>query len=457
MTKLLNKGVRKTPLRIFGGLSSFQMLAMFRRGLFYTYLSIYMKEFLQLSVFETTLYATFPMIMSIVFQNFVWGPFSDKIQRRRTFIVLGEIFAGIGTITVWFIHFLLTEAHLAGYGINIGGIVFSSLYVSGYVIIIGFSFVEMFWSMSNIGWSALISDLYPSEKRSKIMGQLTSLGGGGRIIGIFIGGLLYDSGFGFKNGTLFFVASFIMFFSSIPIFLFSPEGGITIEAQERENSTKDQENSQNNLIIFIIFIIALVFINFGRNSISVPYSQYLSLESGFNVDSITLSFIANTRSIAVLTIGFGAGFLSKKLGHSRALIFGTAIGIVALIITATTIYLPVIFIGGFLIGAAEVVIYASSYAIASILIPARRRGKLFAVYNTTFFLSWGVASTLISGPLIDFLINEGKSEVFAYQVAFLIGSLLCLIGLFIFIVLEINLILQKKRKKKNLLLDSLNP
>ncbi|MFW9827566.1 MAG: MFS transporter [Candidatus Thorarchaeota archaeon] len=437
MPSLFKNEFRKTPITIFGGLSSFQILAMFRRGLFYTYLSIYMREFLNMSVFQTTLYATIPMLMSVVFQNFVWGPISDRMQKRRTLVVCGEILAGIGTLSVWGIHSL-----------------FVNLIAAGWVIIIGLSITEMFWSMSNIGWSALISDLYPSEKRSKIMGQLTSLGGGGRIIGIFIGGFLYDSGFGFRNGPLFFVASFVMFFSSIPMFLFCPEGGVKLEPNENQDLIENPEDEHNNLLIFIIFIIALIFINFGRNSIAVPYSQYLSLDSGFNVDSIMLSFIANTRSIAVMIIGFGAGFLSKKLGHSLALVFGTAIGILALIITAITTQLTIIFIGGFLIGAAEVIIYASSYAIASILIRAELRGKLFAVYNTTFFLSWGSASTLISGPLIDFLINEGKSEIFAYQVAFFIGALLCVIGLLIFIALEICLKIQRKKKKKFTLKDN---
>jgi MFS family permease len=422
------KELSASATKVFFGLSSFQMLAMFRRGLFYTFLSIYLKEFLNLSIWETTLYATLPMIMSVVFQSLVWGPISDKLQRRRIFIISGEILAGIGTITIWAIHFS-----------------FKNLYAAGYVIIIGLSCVEMFWSMSNIGWSALISDLYPSEKRSKIMGQLTSLGGLGRIIGIFIGGILYDSGFGFRNGPLFFVASFVMFLSSIPM-LFAPEGGIDLEAIEKENLLNEEEENRSNLFFFIIFIVALIFINFGRNSIAVPYSQYLSLDSGFNVNSIMLSFIANMRSIAVMIIGFTAGFLSKKLGHSRTLILGTSIGIIALIITATTMNLQLIFIGGFLIGTAEVIIYASSYAIASVLIPAQMRGKLFAVYNTTFFLSWGSASTLISGPLIDILINEGKNEVFAYQCAFLVGAFLCLIGLIIFVLLEIWL---KIKSNKN--------
>ncbi|GAH43082.1 unnamed protein product, partial [marine sediment metagenome] len=99
----------------FLGLSSFQMLAMFRRGMFYTYLSIYMRDFLLLSVTETTLYITLPMLMSVIFQNFVWGPLSDKFQKRRTFIILGEVLAGIGTVTVWFVHSIVSNLLIAGY------------------------------------------------------------------------------------------------------------------------------------------------------------------------------------------------------------------------------------------------------------------------------------------------------------------------------------------------------
>ncbi len=447
MTRLSMIKFTKTPLRIFSGLSSFQILAMFRRGLFYTYLSLYMREFLNLSVFVTTLYATLPMIMSIIFQNFVWGPISDKIQRRRTFIVLGEILAGIGTLVVWLIHFILASLHSSGYTISIWGITYSCLYISGFIIIIGLSFVEMFWSMSNIGWSALISDLYPSEKRSKIMGQLTGLGGMGRIFGIFIGGILYNGGFGFRNGSLFFVASSFMFISTIPMLLFSPEGGINREEKEEIRISELNNNNNNNksILVFVIFIIALAAINFGRNSIAIPYSQYLYLESGFNVDTIMLSFITNSRSVATLIIGFTAGVLSKKFGHSKTLIIGTSIGIIALIITATTSYLPIIFIGSFLIGAAEVLIYASSYAIASLLIPSRLRAKLFAVYNATFFLSWGIAGTIISGPIIDTLISEGTSEVFAYQIGFLIAAIICFFGLLIFLILEAWMKIQKSK------------
>jgi MFS family permease len=415
----------------FIGLSSFQLLAMFRRGMFYTYLSIYMRDFLHLSVTETTLYATLPMVMSVIFQNFVWGPLSDKFQRRRTLIILGEVLAGIGTITVWFVHSI-----------------FSSLLLAGYVIIIGLMCVEAFWSMSNISWSALISDIYPSKDRSKIMGQLTSVGGFGRIIGISLGGILYNFGYGFRDGPLFFVAALVMFASSIPM-LFAPEGGI--KSEEEKGKVENNDNTTHNYnfkVIFIVFIISLTFINFGRNSIATIYSQYLILDTGFAVDSILLSYIANTRSLAVLTIGFLAGTLSKKFGHSRTLILGVSLAIFALLITGLTDNLLFIFIGSFFIGVGEVIIYAASYVIASNLIPSKIRAKLFGVYNTTFFLSWGLACTIISGPLIDFLIDSGFEEVISYQAAFIVGALITGIGLVIFIGLEIWLKPKSLKDKK---------
>ncbi|MFX0017764.1 MAG: MFS transporter [Promethearchaeota archaeon] len=417
--------IKESITRTFLGLSSFQILVMFRRGLFYTYLSIYMRDFLLLSVTETTLYATLPMIMSVTFQNFIWGPLSDKIQRRRVLIILGEIIAGGGTILVWGIHSI-----------------FANLYIAGYIIIIGLSCIEIFWSMSNIGWSALISDVYSPEDRNRIMGQLTSVGGLGRMIGILIGGYLYDSGLGFRNGPLFFVASFVMFISTIPMLL-APEGGKYQIEFKKDEINKNKRKKSNYKVVFIIFITALVFINFGRNSISVPYSQYLVLESGFNVNDIMLSFIANTRSLAVLTIGLIAGLLSKKLGYSKTLVFGTISAIVALLITALSSNLFLIFVGSFLIGTSDVIIKATSYTIASKLIPTKIRGRLFGVYNTTFFLSWGLACTLITGPVIDLLIFNGFGEIFAYQIAFIVGALITGIGLLIFVLLEFWLKIKK--------------
>jgi len=135
----------------FLGLSSFQLLAMFRRGMFYTYLSQYMIGPLGFSITAATLYATLPMFISVIFQNFVWGPLSDKFQKRRTFIILGEVLAGIGTIIVWFVHSI-----------------FSNLLLAGFTIIIGLMCIEAFWSMSNISWKS-------GSKKKKLRNKIFDL------------------------------------------------------------------------------------------------------------------------------------------------------------------------------------------------------------------------------------------------------------------------------------------
>jgi MFS family permease len=400
--------------RIFFGISSFQMLAMFRRGLFYSYLSIYLRHFLGLSVTETTLFATLPMVVNIIFQTFVWGAFSDRYQLRRTLIISGEILAGFGTVLVWYGHTLT-----------------ANLYLAGYVIIIGLSTVEIFWSMSNVGWSALISDIYRQEDRNTVQGRLASIGGIGRIAGVWIGGLLYDglglkyNGWGFYEGALFFVAGAAMFISVIPMILV-PEGGIRRELENR--SIPEIGASAFEGKIFTMFIVAMIFINFGRNSIAVIQSQYLVLDSGFAVSSKVLSYIVNTQSVAMILTGLIAGWVGRKIGDGNSLLLGTALAVGSLFLLAIARNLGLIYVSNFLRGCSEVMVFASSYTFASILIPPEKRAKLFSIFNATYFLSWGIPGTFIAGPITDLLLANGATEVFSYQMAFVSAAVITLIG-----------------------------
>jgi len=389
------------PLGRFFSVSSFQILAMFRRGLFYAYLSIYLRYFLNLSVTETTLFATLPMLANIIFQATLWGRLSDRYQLRRTLIVWGEILGGIGTLAVWFGHTLPDDRrHMA------------------YVIIIGLTVVEIFWSMSNIGWSALISDLYPPGQRGAIQGKLTSAGGIGRIAGVWIGGLLYDGlghyydGWGFEHGALFFVAAGVMFASTLPL-LTLPEGGVSaVDDPPTENDPADHARSHR---WFVLFLIAMVFINFGRNSVVIIQSQYLFLDSGFAVSSRTLSYIVNTESLAMILAGLAVGGLVMRVGNGPGVLLGASLSIAYLLIFMTSSHLGLIYVGSFLKGCAESIIVAASYAFASLLIPPQQRGRRFGLFNATFFLSWGLAGTLIAGPLVDLLMQQGLAAETAYR------------------------------------------
>ncbi len=388
---------------------------MFRRGLFYAFLSIYLRYFLGLSVTETTLFATLPMIFNILSQTLIWGRLSDRRQLRRTLILWGEGCGAVGTVLIWGAHILAPSPGS-----------------SGYVIIIGLTIVEIFWSMSNIGWSALISDLYPEQKRNTILGYLTSIGGVGRLIGIWVGGLLYDGlgamyeGWGFYSGTLFFIPAAVMLISMIPV-LYLPEGGIRPgDAVETECDAVCQATS---IRMFWIFLTAMVFINFGRNGVMIIQSQYLFLDTGFNVSSRVLSYIFNTESVAIICFGLLAGQLGRWIGNGQSVCLGALIAIAYLLIYAFTNDLKWIYVASCFRGMADVIILAASYAFVSVLIPPERRGFLFGLFNATLFLSWGVAGTLIAGPIVDLLFHMGVSQALAYRAAYLSGLVMVIIGL----------------------------
>lgn len=414
--------MKRAGRKTFFCISSFQVMAMFRRSLFYSYLSIYLRHFLGLSVTETTLFATLPMVLNIVCQTLIWGAVSDRFQKRRTLIILGELFASISTFAVWLLHTIPDGRHAAGY-----------------VVILGLTGVEIFWSMSNVGWTAIISDFYPERERTGVQGRLRSIGAIGSFIGIWIGSLAYDGiaryyeGWGFEKGALFFIASGAMLISTLPIF-FIPEGGVTNGRQATIEGARFSLRPRGLFSCarpFLVFLLAMVFINFGRNSIALIKSQYLTLDEGFNVSSALLGYIMNMTSLAVFILGLAIGWLSRRFKDEALLLVGSVLGIFHLLGFVLARGLALIFASNFIAGISEVIIFAASYTYASKLIPPEARGKQFALYNATFFLSWGIAGTFIAGPIVDLLASSGAPLDLSYRMAFLSAAVLVCIGVVI--------------------------
>ena len=294
--------------------------------------------------------------------------------------------------------------------------------------------------MSNLGWTALVSDLYPDKKRAEIQGKFNSLGGVGRVIGVWIGGLAYDGlsryypGWGFHQGLLFFIASGVMLISTVPMF-FVPEGGMGVTGSGEKikqaligNYKKTASYSKP----FILFLISLVFVNFGRNSVAIIISQYLTLPQGFNVSSSTLSYIVNASSISVILTGISVGILKRKLSDRNLFLTGIISAITTLTLYSQANQLFFVFIASFLNGFTFVVLFASSYSYIARLIPPEKRGRQFALYNATRFLSWGIPATFITGPLIDLMIKFGFPQVYSYRLSFLVAAVTVSVGIFFF-------------------------
>ena len=359
---------------------------------------------------------TVGMIANASTQSLLWGKLLDRYNKPTEFVVIGEFLAGVG-------HFFMVIGYVFFLGLG-------QPIIAGYVIIFALGGIEIFWSMSNVGWSALVSELTDIDERKKLMGQFSTIGGFGGIGGAILGGYLYDIG-GFADGSVFNVAAVVMIFSSIIVWI-----SIRLNKKDGPQSTQDTRTSPplSNLPTqlrraLLLFIIALVFINFGRNSVAIITSLFLEDPTGFNASGADLALYSNIRSIANMIAGLMVGSVVAKSDDNKVMMGGIIASLLGLFWLIITPSFTLALIASFLRGASEVIIGAASYSIVARMAPEEYRGRLFAYYNTTFFLSWGIAATLIAGPVADILIALGATNADAYRGSFITAIIIVLIGI----------------------------
>ncbi|TFG28519.1 MFS transporter, partial [Candidatus Thorarchaeota archaeon] len=372
---------------------------------------------LGLSTTEVTLMATVGMIANSLAQSFLWGKLLDKYRKPTEFVVIGEFLAGAG-------HFFMVIGYVFFLGL-------SQPIIAGYVIILCLGGIEIFWSMSNVGWSALVSELTEIDERKKLMGQFSIIGGVGGIGGAFLGGYLYDVG-GFADGSIFNIAAVVMIFSSFIVYLTIRLGTDDRRLSSGESSSKAPPLSSLPSQLrhaYLLFIVALVFINFGRNSIAVITGIFLDDPTGFNASGADIAVFSNIRSVANMIAGLMIGSVISRADDNKVMAAGVVSAIAGIAWLTITPTFSFSLIASFLQGISEVVISASSYSIVAKMAPKEYRGRLFAYYNTTFFLSWGIAATLIAGPIADILISQGISNANAYRGSFIAAIVIVLIGI----------------------------
>jgi MFS family permease len=409
--------------KITFGLTGFQFMAMARRGLFYTFLALYLRDTLGLSVTAATLYSSISMIANSVGQTFIWGKISDKYQMSETLLIIGETTAMFGYILVYLFHIYL---------LNTAGPV-----AAGYGIIAGLSTLEFFWSMSNLGWSALISDLSTLEERGNLMGLITSVGGIGQIFGITVSGLMYDwggKGGGFKNGPLFFFAAGIMLASAALIWF-------SIRPSKRKLRSKTDDNvSEENMVLpndysprlFYWFLCSIFIVGLGVNSISQILVLYVSLSSPIGASSFDVSMIRDSASVAMIITSLYAGLIIAKIGNKKALGLGCVLAAITPVLYIFAQNVAQMVVINSLSGVSTALINVVGYVIASSLIPAARRGRLFGQYNAVSYIASGIAGTCLGGPVADYLISMGSAQAAAYVAAFQVASAVTLIGVIVY-------------------------
>jgi MFS family permease len=409
------------------GLWSFQFLTMMRRGIFYSFLYIYLFSLMG-NVTTTAVLGTLTMLTSSFGQNMVWGRISDRYRLRTKLIVIGEAVAGFTYIVVFLIHKFFIDAN--------------SNIAAGLVLITGLAILEFFWSMSDVGWAALVTDITTTKTRGSFVGAINFVVSIGRMTGTILAGFLYADGLGFRQGTIFYISTLILFVGATIMWFVSrtvkPSRASTVSVTE---TTKDSDNgfqnssnvSVENERIFFWFLISLAIIVLGVASVSQVFPLFLILNDGLHATDLEVSLILAAWTLGGMIASIAAGRLADKMGRITVILAGFLIAAVTPLFYGLAPNVVIMALVYGTNGVAFMMLQTAGFALAGDIIPEHKRGRLLSQYNAVMALSWGPAGLLIGGPISDIQTSLfGVPIHTAYVNAFIASSGLIVLGIIVF-------------------------
>jgi MFS family permease len=409
--------------RAFFNLSVFEFLTFLRRGVFYTFMINYL-FILMGTVTSTAALGTFNAIASSLGQNLLWGRISDRLKLRTRLIIAGETIAASAYILVFLVHRTF---------INTG-----NNFYAGLTIIIGLSCLEFFWSMSDVGWAALLTDITSYETRGKVIGAMNFIASLGRTAGILFAGFLYNDGQGFMNGTIFYIVTILLLIGAALMATTSrrvkTNSNVPRQPVENECKTAPPRTGSANRS-YASFLISLIVIILGAASISQIFLLFINLKDGLNATDPQMSLILTAWTVGGMIASLAAGRFADKMGRTRVLLAGFTVAAITPLFYSLAKDVPSMATIYGLNGVSFWTIQTVGLVFAGDLIPKEKRGRFLGAYNAVMALSWGPAGILIGGPLADIQVERLHLTPYAaYTNMFYVSSAIVAIGTFLFAV-----------------------
>lgn len=406
----------------FLNLGLFQFLSFVRRGVFYTFMINYLYSLMGTVTF-TAMLGTLNMIASALGQNLLWGRICDRYKLSAKLVIAGEAIAATTYLIVFLIHRSLIDAQAS--------------FSAGLSLIFGLSLLEFFWSMSDVGWAALLTSVTTSKTRGSIVGTLNFVASLGRMIGIIFAGYLYNNGEGFREGTIFYIV-IAMLLSSTTIMWATSRSMRNPNPKTEEASAEchaEEQHKLDNHRTYNWFLTSLIVIIIGAACISQVFLLFLKLPAqtgGLNASDPEESFILTAWTIGGMITSLSCGWLADKIGRIKVLSIGLGLAIATPLgygLATNVLAMAVIYgLNGFSFWTIQTV----GFAFAADLIPEDKRGRLFGRYNTVMALSWGPAGLLVGGPFADLQTQNGLSAHAAYVNTFYASAIIVAIGAMLF-------------------------
>jgi len=374
------------------------------------------------TVTYTALLGTLDMVASALGQNLLWGRLSDRYKIRTKLIVAGESIAAVTYLIVFLIHKSLLNLQAD--------------FSAGVSLIVGLSILEFFWSMSDVGWAALLADVTTGRTRGSIVGALNFIASMGRMIGITFAGILYQGGEGFRQGTLFYIVITMLMTSTLLMWVTSRSTEKSYEKTERTQTedTVEKSTAKYDSKTYMWFLASLIIIVIGAACISQVFLLFIKLPEGLNASDPEESLILTAWTLGGMLASLSCGPLADRIGRVKVITIGLVLAVLTPLFYGLVINVPALALFYGLNGVSFWIIQTVGFTFAGDIIPQDRRGRLFSVYNAVMALSWGPAGLLVGGPLADFQTEAlGFTPQTSYVNTFYASSIVLALGTILFI------------------------
>lgn len=412
--------VSATSKKTFFNLGLFQFLSFVRRGVFYTFMINYIFGLMP-AVIYTALLGTLDMLASALGQNLLWGRIADRYNLRAKLVIAGESIAAIAYLIVFQIHKFLIDSQ--------------ANFSAGLSLILGLAILEFFWSMSDVGWAALLTDVTTAKNRAGIVGALNFIASLGRMIGINFAGFLYNDGEGFRQGTIFYIVIAMLCTSAALMWATSR----TVQTQNRKAKEPAREkqtakpSGKSSTQAYKWFLISLIMLVIGATCVNQVFLLFLRLPNGLNAKDPEVSLILTAWTLSGMLTSLTCGWLASRFGKIKLLFTGFVIAIVTPLLYGLAGDVLIIAAIYGMNGVSFWIMQTIGFAFAADMIPEDRKGRLFSRYNAVIALGWGPAGFLVGAPLADIQTQRlGLSVHAAYINTFYASAIILLLGAILF-------------------------
>jgi MFS family permease len=414
------ESTQSTRKNIFINLGLFQLLTFVRRGIFYTFMIDYIFK-LTPAVTYTALLGTLNMVGSALGQNLLWGRIADRHKLRAKLVITGESTAAIFYLVVFQVHRALLNVQAD--------------FQAGLSLIVGLSILEFFWSMSDVGWAALLAEATTTKNRTSMIGILNFIGSLGRMIGISFAGYLYNDGEGFRQGTIFYTVIVMLIVGAILMWITSRSTDRLIQktSDEKAANHSNMTTTDYDRGTYKWFLISLIIIVIGISCINQVFIIYITPPEGIMATDLEASLVLTAFTVGGMLISLTCGWLVDRFGKALVLFSGLTLAVVTPLFYGVASNVVTLALFYALNGASFWTVLTVGFALAADIIPEDRRGRLFGRYNTVIALSWGPAGLLVGGPLADLEVRVFHIPPHvAYVNAFYTSSIIVALGTAIF-------------------------